>query len=146
MVDLPESLSNAAFDGIFSVLRTQFLCHDGILRPHYHIILNFNSLDDDLVYIISTSQLQFYNNNPNFNLDIVRITKDKVSFLPKESILNCRQVFSISRPIFKKRYSEGTLVFVGEMPQDILNRIDIIIKQSRFVSPRIKRKILGSIN
>lgn len=149
MIDFPENLSNAAFDGMLkkgSVLQTQFLCYDGIPRPHYHIILNFDNCDDDLVYIISTSQLEFYNNNPGFNSDIVRIPENQLPFLQKESILNCRQVFSINKTIFKKRYSDGTLEFVGAMPMDILNSIDTIIKQSRFISPRIKRKILGSNN
>lgn len=146
MVNLPEDLNNAAFDGMLkkgSVLQTQFVCHDEIPRSHYHIILNFDTCDNDLVYIISTSQLEFYNNNPGFNSDIVRISKNQVPFLSKESILNCRQVFSINRSIFKKRYSDGTLEFVGEISVDIINSIDAIIKQSRFISPRIKREILG---
>ena len=148
MVDIPEELCNNTFDEILkkgSVLKTKFLCHDGELKTHYHIILNFDHTEENLLYVISTSQLNFYDNNPRFNNDIVRISANKLDFLPKESILDCRRVRSVERDIFKKRYSNNILEFVGVMPSDILQQIDNAILRTRFVPRNTKRRILPPI-
>lgn len=100
MVDLPRNIIDNNFNEKLkkgTIVLTKFLCHDGVERPHYHIILNHNNTDQNLLYVISTSQLDFYNRNPTFNKDIVRVSPGQVSYLPKESIFDCRQRYQTFR-------------------------------------------------
>ena len=149
VIDFPKNAYNGVFDKELkrgSVIKTLFRCHDGKDRFKHFIILNNDLSQDPIVFILTTSQLEFYDKHPHFNKDIVRVDSAAVNFFPKETIISCRDVYKIQKDILKKNFQSNSLKFVGELPETILQEIDTIIKRSFLVSNNDKKLVLGEDN
>lgn len=146
MVEFPDHVYNNVFDGEIkkgTIVKTNLLCHDGIERPHYFITLSPDTNNDPLVFVISTTQLKFYNDHPFFNKEIVRIPVGQVECLTLESIIDCRKLTKIARNKLQESYRQGLLIFCGIMPAEIMAQIETIVKESRFIPNNDKKLILG---
>lgn len=146
MIKLPANITDPVFDQHFergAVVKTLFRCKDGKEKYKYFIILNKDISKGPIVFILTTSQLDFYNKNPHFNSDIIRVLPGTVSFFPKETIINCREVFKITREKLKDNFGNNILQIEGKLPQNILDNIDKVIEKSFLVSLNDKELILG---
>lgn len=146
MIDLPKDLTDGLFDSKLergSVVRTLFRCSNQKEKYKYFVILNKDLSSDSLIFVLTTSQLEFYAKYPHFNKDIVRIQSSVVDFFPKETIINCREVHQIPKEKLKVNFQNGTLEFAGNLPSNILAEVDAIIKQSFYISKDNKKLILG---
>lgn len=146
MVKLPAAISDPHFDQQFKrgiVVRTPVRFKDGREKQKYLVILNYDVSKDPILFVLTTSQLEFYNKNPHFNKDIIRIRSDSISFFSKETIINCREIHRIARDKLKESFRDNILQIEGELPQEILNNMDKIIEKSFFISPADKELILG---
>ena len=146
MIDIPDNVHNGVFNKEFkrgSVIKTKCRFQDGTERFKYFITLNSDVMQGTAVFVLTTSQTKFYNKHPYFNKDIVRLPAKKIKVFSKETIIDCREIYKLSKQVLKKNFSDGTLKFVGVLPADILQNIDSIISQSFFISPHDKKLILG---
>lgn len=112
-------------------------------NPHYCIPLNKNTEDNILLFVICTSKLSFYDKNPKYNSDIVRIPAGTFNFFLKETIINCREVHHISRQELLKNFQKGVFTYVDSLPASYIAKIDNIFKKSRTISIKDKKTILG---
>jgi len=137
-------------DGIFerelkqgSVLRTKIQFADGTERNKFLIILNQDPATDPTLFFLTTSRLDFYQKHPNFNKDIICIKAGQLSFFPKETIIDCRNVNKKYRVDLKENFRKGVLVFAGSLPEETVEEMKRIIAQSFFIAKRDKDMILG---
>lgn len=146
MVKLPAAISGPHFDQQFKrgiVVKTPVRFKDGREKQKYLVILNYDVSKDPILFVLTTSQLEFYNKNPHFNKDIIRIRAGSISFFSKETIINCREIHRIARDKLKESFRDNILQIEGELPQEMLNDMDKIIEKSFFISPADKELILG---
>lgn len=146
MIKLPTNITDPVFDQSLergTVVKTLFRCKDGKERYKFFVILNNDISKDPIIFILTTSQLDFYNKNPHFNPDIIRILPGGVNFFLKETIINCREVFKVTKEKLKENFRNNILQVEGKLPKDILDNVDKIIEKSFFVSSSDKELILG---
>lgn len=146
MVKLPAAISDPHFDQQFKrgiVVKTPVRFKDGREKHKYLVILNYDVSKDPILFVLTTSQLEFYNKNPHFNKDIIRIRAGSISFFSKETIINCREIHRIARDKLKESFRDNILQIEGELPQEMLNDVDKIIEKSFFISTADKELILG---
>ena len=141
-------VSSAAVDTIFehefnrgTVLLTEMEFSSGVKKPKFLIVLNKVSTDSRTILFITTSQTDYFDRHPS--ADHIRLQAAALPYFPKETIIDCREVWSLDRAILKTRYREGVLKFVGVLPVSCLEQIDSLVASSRFISLRDKKDILG---
>lgn len=147
MIKLPANFTDPVFDQSIergTVIKTLFHCKDGKTKPKFFILLNKDISQQTIVFVLTTSQLEFYNKNPHFNTEIIRIPSGTLTFFPKETIINCREVFRITRSKLKENFRNNVLEIEGKLPTDMLDNIDKIIEKSFFISLANKELILGN--
>lgn len=147
MIKLPTSISDSHFDQQFKrgiVIKTPVRFKDGRERYKYIIVLNHDISKDPIVFVFTTSQLEFYDKNPHFNKDIIRIKAGLINFFSKETIINCREIHKITKDKLKENFSNNILNIEGELPAQMLVDIDKIIEKSFFISSIDKELILGN--
>ena len=146
MVDLPVGLSDNLFDSLIkrgAIIRTKYKFESGEERYKYFIAISRDLTNDPLIFIIMTSKIDFYHKNPIFNNDIVGIQGKSLPSFPVDTVLDCRQIFPLSRQTLKENFRKQVLEFCSELPNDLIQRIDGIVKASKHISPKYKKLILG---
>ncbi|MFH1441949.1 MAG: hypothetical protein ABIH18_07930 [Candidatus Omnitrophota bacterium] len=146
MIKLPSDISDPHFDQQFKrgvVIKTPIRFKDGKEKYKYIIILNYDISKDPVVFVLTTSQLEFYDKHPHFNKEIIRIKSGESSIFPKETIINCREVYKITKDKLKKNFRNNILQIEGELTQEILDNINKIIEKSFLISCADKELILG---
>lgn len=124
-----------------AVLITEMHFPSGTRKVKYLVVLNHDVADCTTLLFLTTSQTSYYDRFPH--VDHLRIKPNTLPFFSKETILDCREVFSLEREDLKRRYRQATLKFVGILPQGYMDRIDRLVASSRFISMRHKKMILG---
>lgn len=146
MIDVPPKACDSVFEKEFQrgcILKTKVAFSDGSSKNKYIVILNKSTQDEQAIFFVTTSQLDFYDKHPHFNTDIIRIKPGEMEFFPKETVINCRKLEKSPREQLKKRYASGMLKFVGILPEDTLKQIDEIVRNSRFISLSDKQSIIS---
>ena len=146
MVDLPMGLSDNLFDGSIkrgAIIRTKYKFESGKESYKFFIAISRNLKSDPLIFIITTSKIDFYHKNPVFNNDIVGIQGKSLPSFPIDTVLDCRQIYPLSRQTLKENFYKQILEFCGELPADLIQRIDEIVKGSKHISIKHKKFILG---
>jgi hypothetical protein len=148
MIDLPVNLVLPALEEKLkrgAVLRTlfQFENNDYFKRL---IILNNQFSLDDIYFVFTTSQVEYFITNKD--VDLIKLNtlffRPGETFLnpDKEMIIDCRKVRQISKESLAKNWNNHRLDFLGEIPFDIMGKIDNILKSSNLISPKIKQYVL----
>lgn len=143
-MEVPSKAADQVFEKEFvrgGVLITEMRFPSGTRKLKYIVVLNKNPADSPIVLFLTTSQTDYYDRFPH--VDHIRIKPNMLSFFPKETILDCREVFAIDREDLKRRYREAALKFVGVLPQEYLDQVDKIVAASRTIAIRYKKQILG---
>ena len=146
MIKLPDAICDSLFHDKFKcgcVFRTLLRCHDGKERPHYFIVLTNSFNIPTHAFLVATSQTDFYDKNPHFNNDILRIPAKQLIFFPKNTIIDCRKIQIFDKDILIQRFRDGILQFMGILPAEIREKLTEIVKKSRFLSLRDRKHILG---
>ena len=146
MVDLPAGLSDNLFDDFIkrgAIIRTKYKFESGRESYKYFIAISRDLASDPLIFIITTSKIDFYHKNPVFNNDIVGIQGQSLPSFPVDTVLDCRQIYPLSRQTLKENFKKQILEFCGELPEQLLQRIDEIVKVSKHISSKHKKLILG---
>ena len=143
-MEVPAQAADHVFEKEFvrgAVLLTEMQFPNGTKKSKYIIVLNKTPADSATLLFLTTSQTDFYNRHQG--LDHVRLQANSLSCFPKETIIDCRKIWPMDRVSLKKRYQQGTLKFVGLLPQNYVEQIDRLVTSSRFISLRHKKAILG---
>lgn len=143
-MEVPSKAADQVFEKEFArgaVLITEMQFPSGTRRLKYIVVLNKNPADSATLLFLTTSQTDYYRRFPH--VDHILIQPNTLAFFPKETVLDCREVFSMERKDLKKRYQEAALKFVGTLPRDYMDRIDRLVASSRLISRRHKKMILG---
>ncbi len=147
MINLPSDILDPLFDSKFqrgAVIKTLFKFSDGRKKYKYIIILNHDCSQDPVLCFLTTSQIDFYNKNPQFNRDAIRIKPSQGSLFEQETIINCRELHRVTKDILKKNFKNNVLEFVGQLPDDLMGEINRIVKESYFISKQDQNLILGT--
>ena len=143
-MEVPSQAADHIFEAELvrgSVLRTEMQFPNGMKKPKYIIVLNKIPADSTTLLFLTTSQVDFYDRHPK--VDHIRIQANSLPCFPKETIIDCREVWPMDRVILKKRYQQGTLKFDAVLPAAHMEQIDRLVASSRFISLRYKKLILG---
>lgn len=146
MVKLPASISDPNFDQQFKrgiAVKTLFHSKNDKKKYKYLVILSHDVSKDPVVFVLTTSRTEFYDKNPHFNKDILRIKAGSIDFFPKETIVNCREIHKLSKDRLKESFRNNVLQIEGELPKETMDDIDKIIEKSFFISSVDKELILG---
>ena len=125
-----------------AVLATEMHFHSGVSKKKYLVVLNENPAESETLLFLTTSQLEFFKKHPAFK-DHIIIKAGTVSFFSLETVINCNGVQCMGRIELKKRYQEKKLDIVGNLPAEIMEKINGIVASSRQISLRHKKIILG---
>ena len=141
-------VSSKAADRVFEkefargvVLITEMRFPSGTRRLKYIVVLNDNPADSTTLLFLTTSQTDYYDRFPH--VDHIRIKANTLPFFPKDTILDCREVFAMEREDLKRRYREAALRVEGVFPQEYMDQIDKIVAVSRTIAIRYKKQVLG---
>ena len=147
-MDIPAEISDSVFDQTpikkGAIIKTEYRFPNGRERQKFFIILNKHPQEDPLVCVITTSQIDFYIKNPKFNNDTLTIAANSISCFNKDTVVDCRQIYALTKNSVKVAFSKNTLTFAGELPDHLIEKIDDIIKTSLVISTTDKKKILGA--
>ena len=125
-----------------AVLATEMHFHTGISKKKYLIVLNQNPADAETLLFLTTSKIEFFKRSPSFK-DHIIIDAGLLPFFPLDTAINCHGVQCMGRAELKRKYQDRKLEIAGNLPAEIMTRIDQIVAISRNISPRHKKIILG---
>lgn len=147
MVNIPSNIRDEVFDNTDikrgTVIRVLSHFPDGSQRYKYFIVVSKDIHIDPIVFVITTSNIDFYLQHPTFNNDAISIAANTISFFSKDTVVDCRQIFSFRREALKRNFRDNLLQFAGQMPQEFMERIDEVIRQSKLIAKNQKKLILG---
>ena len=143
-MEIPPDVSDDVFEKEFIrgvILLTEMQFRSGERKEKFLIVLNQHPTEVDTLLFLTTSQAQFYDKHPH--VDHVRIEVNKIDCFHLETVIDCREVFVLSRSDLRRPFGEGILRFAGNLPEAMMTRIDQIVAASRSISLRHKKAILG---
>ena len=96
-MDIPDGVYDAFFEKYpikkGTIIRTEYRFINNIVRQKFFIVVNKSPHEDPLVCIITTSQIDFYIKNPQFNCDTLTIAPNLISCFDKVTVVDCRQTY-----------------------------------------------------
>ncbi len=146
MIDLPKDTCDDVFEGEISrssVIKTRYEFENGTIKEKFFIALSRSPENNPLVFVVTTSNPEFFDKHPEFNRDIIRITAGSLDYFPLDTIIDCRSVLKIPRDTLKNNFHSNDLKFCGNLPSDLISKIESIIKYSRHIARKDKKLILG---
>ncbi len=144
-MDLPPALILDSLSE-FSIIFFKDTEHEKDAPPHFYVAFQINQVLRFSIIII-TSQIErrrkYYRTNAKALSALVPIHKGTVSFLPKESILDCNRMEIFSKGEFLKRIHPDVPLQLKarEIPADLVKEILSGIDRSPMISPAIKQKV-----
>jgi hypothetical protein len=101
--------------------------------------VHVDETQDCVCAFITTSQLQFFKDNPQLESEIVRIEPGTISAFTKETAIDCRQAYEIRISKLDRLYAEGKLTPKGSVPVPIMQRVLDTVRSSRLLPRKLKR-------
>lgn len=139
----PPKIIDSAFRNAIkrgAIIRTK-IKFGGISSPKFLITLNKDPSLNVIYVFVSTSQIDWYNKHPEAESNIIRIPPGEISCFYRETIINCRRERKLLKNELKKSFREGELELKGHLPNNYLIKLNKIIRNSRYISPQIKKII-----
>lgn len=148
MIELPKSLLSKRFDTELTrgrILRTSFVFQN---EQHYKrlVLLNNNFQMDDIYFVFTTTKTSWY--KMHSDIDWIRkhfiyVPKGITAFnIDEDMIIDCRKVNHIKKNKLLENWVVKKLDFIGMLPQDLMNNIEQLFKESKLISSKIKQHIL----
>lgn len=98
---------------------------------------------DVVLAFVTTSQLQFFKDNPRLESEIVRIEPGRFAAFTRETAIDCREVYEMRIASLDRLQKDGKLSFKGQVPASIMQKVLDTVRSSRLLSRKLKR-VLGS--
>lgn len=140
---LKEWFNNGLIRG--NLLRTLI---DFATETHFKglLLLNIDFNSEDIYYFLTTSKINWYINNKESEIvknNSIFINKgETINNQTEDMVVDCRIVYSISKSGLFQNYKIRKLDFLEKFPQDIIDKIDNIIKNLKQIAPKYLSKII----
>ena len=147
MINLPENLIDKAFDENTrqgAVIYYVNLKLKVEVKNKFLILLNSDCNQRDIYFFLTTSQTKFYISHRKLRNYFVFIPENSVPFFPLPTLIDCRNPFCLSRNKLREKYGSRELSFKGMLPEQFMDKLIKIIRDSILISPKIKKSILGA--
>jgi len=95
-----------------------------------------------ILAFVTTSQLQFFKDNPRLECEIVRVEPGIFRPFTKETAIDCRAAYSIQVEKLDELRADGKLELKGRLPTSVMQRVLDTTRASR-VLPRKLKKLLA---
>lgn len=139
-MDIPPDV---AIDGLIQKGSVYYFTNDKFAstEPHYHIVLNKDPLNDEIILLaVSSSQIEnvkrINRNNPPET--IVEISHSEYSEFSKDSIIDCNSPIISDKSELRNKYQIGKLKLKGIMDSDLVDSLINGVLNSRTVVNSIK--------
>lgn len=148
MIDLTNSVLLKQLNSQLArgkILKTEILFPEG---PRFKrlILLNNDFSEDDLYYLLTTSQVDFYKEYGNLQPlkgNYIYIQKGGTRINPNEDMaIDCRRVDIFEKGKLLSNYRNIKLKFLSIIPKEIMAEIDKIISFSKLITQNIKDHII----
>ena len=149
MVRIPPDALTTLFPG--------FLQRGGVIRVEKYPRLFTGPRDKFLIllnhafgpaipvhHVLTTSQTDKIRRFSWADRFVVIVHAGGLPFFPLETAVNCRDVHSIEFDYLQQCYADGSLTFVGNVPEDMMSRIDGILRASPYLTPKVARDIFAA--
>lgn len=150
IVDFPPDYIAKTLSG-FCICYFKNTKHDTEAPPHYHITIPIND-DTGLLLCIITSQIEnrvryYRKTNKAAIQSLVSVNKGDLSFLKKESVIECNHPILIRKNEFSRIVDPDHKfkVISRNIPSNIKKEIIKAIKSSPIVKPFTKKLIKSSL-
>ena len=148
MISIPDDILKERFNaGLLrgNVLRTLISFPTQTIFKRL-LLLNTNFDLEDIYYFLTTSSVKWYIKNKE-----AEIVKNNCIFIKKgettnnqaeDTVIDCRKVYIINKSDLFHNYKNHKLDFLEKLSQDIINRVDNIIMNSKLIAPKYLSKII----
>ena len=148
MIEIPDGICDEVFnDEHFpkgTVIRLKYHFTNSINpRNKYFVSLSLDPSANPIVFVITTSKIDFFLRHPQFNNDAITVTAKSLDYFTEDTVIDCRQIHSLSRDKLRDHFKQKTLQFIGRLPLEYIEKIDAVIPRSKLISKEVKRLILG---
>lgn len=110
------------------------------------LLLNINFNSEDIYYFLTTSSTKWYIDNKESEFiknNCIFINKgETINNQTEDMVIDCRKVYIISKLYLFYNYKNRKLDFLEKFSQDIINRVDKIIINSKLIAPKYLSKII----
>ena len=144
----PEVIANSLSG--FCICYFKNATHDHEAPPHYYVTAPISD-HSSLLLCIVTSQVEnkawyYKKTDENALASLVAVNKSTLSFLKKESFIDCNQPVHVHKSKFSKIIDpdHNFKVVSRDIPDDLKKRIVDAVKASPIVKPFIKKMVQWS--
>jgi hypothetical protein len=96
--------------------------------------------EKDLVLaFVTTSQLQFFKDNPKLESEIVRIEPGQFKAFTRETAIDCRELHEMKIGRLNYLHEQGKLSVKGHIPLTIMLKVLDTVRGSRLLPRRVKK-------
>ncbi len=104
-------------------------------RNKYFLTLNCQYGDEDITFVLPTSQVdKYYYQNPINMRDVLVIEKGESKFFHKKTYIDLKNIDELSFEQLEEKYQQGDLVVEGTIEDVLLTKIENIIKNSELIN------------
>ena len=137
---LPSDLIESLLFKRGSVLYREFNFQTGP-RNKFFIVLNVEEKADPILAVLSTSNVTWAREHPD-HPGLVDIPVGTCDIFTVDTVIDCRELHSITREDLVIEYQNGRLTYKGELSPEMITRLNHALKDARTLGPREKAKIL----
>jgi len=101
--------------------------------------MHVDTKNDRILAFVTTSQLQFFKNNPRLECEIVRVEPGLFRPFTKETAIDCRDAYSIQIGKLDQLRADGKLEVKGRLPSPVMGKVFDTVRASRLLSRKLKR-------
>jgi hypothetical protein len=125
------------------VFLAEWKFYSGTTKPKFFVVMHVDDQKDVILAFVTTSQLQFFKDNPKLESEIVRIEPGRFAAFTRETAIDCREVHEMRIDGLEGLQKDGKLSFKGQVPASIMQKVLDTVRSSRLLSRKLKR-LLGS--
>ena len=109
------------------------------------LLLNNDFNQEEIYYFLTTSKVQWYIDNNESEIvknNSIYFKKDETpNNTSEDMVIDCRKVFTINKSDLFSNYKNLKLDFLNVFSEEIMNRVNKIIKNSELIAPKYISKI-----
>jgi len=101
--------------------------------------MHVDTKNDRILAFVTTSQLQFFKDNPRLECEIVRVEPGLFRPFTKETAIDCRDPYRIQIGKLDQLRADGKLEVKGSLPSPVMVKVFDTVRASRLLPRRLKR-------
>lgn len=103
-------------------------------RNKYLVILGQDNKVKDILFFLTTSQIDKIPVAPIYQANVIHIKPGEVACFDLPTAIDCRTVHSRKKSWFQEKLSKSLLGFHGQLPTEYQNQIKQVVFNSPFIS------------